>query len=272
MLRVSSFQRRLTLAALWVLTAACGRGKDAPWLTALDPAGHDAKFPIEVGPHAVDCNICHGDTDSFRNFTCINDACHLRPETDPLHSAVSEYEYGRETCYSCHPRGVGEISREDHQQYFPILPAAKHGAVECSSCHPDPSRRTDVKCIDCHPHIEPDTSSKHDLVGGYSWQSSSCLRCHYDASVYRVAGHQPFRIDPRSPHPPSRAECLRCHRASLAEKSWAADFEVFTCTEADCHARGETDGHHDDVGGYSYDSPTCVKSGCHPDGIKREGD
>jgi hypothetical protein len=39
---------------------------------------------------------------------------------------------------------------------------------------------------------------------------------------------------------------------------------IFSCITGGCHAKGETDGHHRDVGGYSYESNACYR--CHQGG------
>jgi hypothetical protein len=317
--------------------SACKAAKDAPWLTALSPEQHREKFPITSGDHAgADCDWCHGDFDTFREFTCIKchdheqsltdpfhlgvpgyvyegesclgchptgegasvvfhepffpigpgtthpeqrcADCHPDPRSDPLivacidchshaeapmrerHAAVVEYRWETAACLSCHPDGVG-LDRDSHT-IFPIAAGTKHEATRCAECHLDPQDRSLVDCILCHAHEETITAGAHLEVGGYRYQSSGCLRCHYDGSVARVAEHRPFRIDRGARH--HGENCLECHPAVLPDRPFGADFSLFDCTP--CHPRGETDGHHDDVSGYRYDSLTCVQSGCHTDG------
>lgn len=66
-------------------------------------------FPIYSGTHngAWDrCSDCHTLSTNYSVFSCLG--CHSQPETSPLHSGVSGYQYNSDACYACHPRGVAE--------------------------------------------------------------------------------------------------------------------------------------------------------------------
>ena len=63
------------LGTLLVL-GACTGGTGVPLAPANSgptPTTHD-RFPIATGPHALDCNSCHGSFSSFTQYTCLN--CH----------------------------------------------------------------------------------------------------------------------------------------------------------------------------------------------------
>lgn len=338
MLRVSSICGGVIAAAL---VGACAPAKDAPWLTATSPEQHTDRFPITTGEHAgMDCNRCHGDFDTFREFSCVTCHDHAQEVTDPQHEGIPGYVFERRSCYqchptgdkaavdfhqdlfpigpssthpeqvcadchldvtdatvvtcidchsheetpmaethqavddyrwetaaclSCHPTGVG-VDREGHAPLFPIADGTKHQETECNECHTNPSDQRDVACIECHEHERGDTDGEHSEVGNYSYSSSGCLRCHYDSSVPRIGDHLPFRVDRNSKHRARNSGCLECHPSFQAEKTFAADFTDFSC--APCHSRSEMDGQHGNRPGYAYDFPTCVQSGCHPDGRK----
>jgi hypothetical protein len=157
-----------------VLLLACdgalgGRGR---WLTAPTPETHDAYFPIQSGPHAVDCGTCHGTFDTFVEFDCLH-GCHDKSETEQGHQGVTGFEYASAACYSCHPRGT-----VDHDQFFPIGASSHHGGIACATCHIDPQDRTKFSCLEgaCHPRGE--TDSHHAEVSGYAYASPSCYSCH----------------------------------------------------------------------------------------------
>ena len=89
---------------LALLAIACQNEAKAPANTAPTPATHD-RFPIASGPHAVECNTCHGDGASFREFNCT--ACHDHNQvlTDQLHKGVATYSYTAMSCFGCHADG-----------------------------------------------------------------------------------------------------------------------------------------------------------------------
>ena len=93
------------------------------------------KFQIVSGPHAVDCNTCHGDFQSFGQFTCFNCHGHEKLLTDMLHvSLVTRgtaslpdggvgYAYDNVSCLQCHSTGAG-------------VPYDHAGiTVSCATCH-----------------------------------------------------------------------------------------------------------------------------------------
>jgi hypothetical protein len=116
-----------------ILLAGCQQGAAAPANTALTPATH--KFPIVSGPHAADCNTCHGDFQSFSQFTCLNCHGHEKPLTDMLHVSLARrgsaavpdggvgYAYDGVSCLQCHATG-GRVPY-DHAGI----------TVSCASCH-----------------------------------------------------------------------------------------------------------------------------------------
>ncbi|MCB9645440.1 MAG: hypothetical protein H6730_02390 [Deltaproteobacteria bacterium] len=200
----------------------------------------------------------------FGAFDCLG--CHLQPETDAAHQGEADYRYASGACVMCHDDGeAGAISRIEHDPIFPVSAATAHGNTACADCHVDASNRENVTCVNCHAHQSADMSTAHTAVGGYRYDTALCEKCHYDSSVFRVSRHQPFRITATSKHRPSRAECLECHPQVLPNRPFpSANFEPFDCLG--CHGRSEMDGQHRGRTGYAYDSPTCVKSGCHPTG------
>jgi len=340
MLRVSQIRRTLMLLA--VLGVGCTSSETpsgVPWLTTLDHDSHEPYFPINSGKHeGTDCNKCHGDFDTFKDFTCIGCHVHEQAETDPQHTAVPDYVYNGTSCLTCHPRGTADGSGVDHTPFYPIgegttheaqdcgdchiVPgdraqvscidchsheqqamAAEHGAMpgyawqtqaclschrdgnalsrdvhdaifpismrtrhaetECSGCHIDANDQEAVTCVDCHEHEELEMATEHGPVGGYTYASGDCMKCHFDASVPDLQTHLPFKIDAASAHAPDKAECLGCHPSELPERPFpSADFTQAGCLG--CHLQADMDPVHLGLLDYVYDSPTCLS--CHIDG------
>ena len=90
------------------------------WLTQPTSEQHTSLFfPISTGSiHAmgspavhvagsIDCNSCHGASDSFRGFDCLT--CHTPTPTIPNHvqKNVGGFSYDSPSCYGCHPDGIG---------------------------------------------------------------------------------------------------------------------------------------------------------------------
>jgi hypothetical protein len=117
--------RRAGACLFALLGAACQTGPpeaQAPAITAPTAATHD-RFPIASGPHAVECNTCHGAGASFREFNCT--ACHAHDQglTDQLHKGVATYSYTATSCFACHPDGSRQAF--DHAGI----------ATGCEACH-----------------------------------------------------------------------------------------------------------------------------------------
>src|SRR5215470_4439527 len=118
----STVAGRVAACLVALLVAACQKSAGAPANTAPTPATHD-RFPIASGPHAVDCNTCHGDGASFREFSCTTCHDHNQALTDQLHKGVATYSYTATSCLGCHANG----SRQ----------AFDHAGIagSCAACH-----------------------------------------------------------------------------------------------------------------------------------------
>jgi hypothetical protein len=108
-------------------------------------------FPIASGPHAVDCNTCHGSYTTFTKFDCVSCHGHGPAATDQLHTSVADYAYRSDACLSCHPDGSrrtfdhagitsGCVTCHAQGATFAALPVAGFahqdvGSTDCSVCH-----------------------------------------------------------------------------------------------------------------------------------------
>ncbi len=254
--------RRLPIAIALVLSACqAPPAGDAPIVTAPTRQSHEAFFPIETGPHGgVECDACHGRSDSFAEFRCLDCHEHGKERTDADHRGVEGYVYASPSCYECHPRGeAGDLS-VDHEAIFPIDEGSAHAEVGCMECHADRADRSKLLCATCH--VPGETEPIHAEVEGFAQDSRTCVRCHADSQVDRVAEHGPFRIQAGAPHETSA--CLDCHPALRADKSFGADFAKQACVG--CHLQPETTSQHVAVDGFVFDDAWCLS--CHSTGEK----
>lgn len=247
-------RRALLTFALAVLgLGACARtsseGGDLRGMTA---SMHEAYFPITSGAHAgADCNVCHGEFDTFSRYSCIGCHDHERPTTDAAHlGIVAGYAYEAQGCYLCHPHG--EAAGFDHEAYFPIGNQTVHQGIRCGACHPDATDRKAIACTVCH--TKDQTDPRHLAVAGYLWQSAACYSCHPSSNVPTPQDHdQRFPISVGTTH--AGIACAACHVDPANRK-------VFDCISCHSHEKPATDSNHAGVPDYSYASAECYR--CHP--------
>ncbi|MDQ3262730.1 MAG: hypothetical protein M3Y59_03570 [Myxococcota bacterium] len=224
---------------------------------------HTPFFPTAAGSkhQGIACATCHPVPGDRKQFDCLSCHTHEKTRTDANHGGVAGYQYQSPSCYGCHPDAtVGEVAHP----YFPVDPGTTHQDAACSSCHQVPGDRKVVNCGSCHSSAE--TAPQHTQVGGYSFSSPLCIRCHGDGQLDRVALHLPFRITGGAKH--AGEPCLTCHPGFRTDKPWAADFTLPKLSCGPCHSRGDMDDKHRNFSGYQYSPPSCFTSGCHPDGSK----
>lgn len=104
------------LCALALAVAGCPQSAVHP--NTLVTAANHVRFPITAGPHAVSCNTCHGDFQTFAQFTCFSCHGHEQLLTDQLHRSLvpgsggklpdggSGYAYDSTSCLACHATGA----------------------------------------------------------------------------------------------------------------------------------------------------------------------
>ncbi len=148
---------RRAAPGLWILVAAACSSRAPPLAnpnSAPTPASH-GYFPITTGPHATDCNTCHGPFPSFAQFSCFG--CHGHEDQNlmgELHLGVPTYAYQSQACYTCHSDGArrpfdhaglasgngGCAACHDTGNLFAALPVAGFthepiGGADCGACH-----------------------------------------------------------------------------------------------------------------------------------------
>jgi predicted CXXCH cytochrome family protein len=148
-------------------------------------------------------------------------------------------------CLSCHADGAGGLPA-NHP--FPAGAGTSHAGIACSACHTNPADRTDLTafaCASCHAGLTtPPTLATAHAITGYAIttylraataggtrttvqvnmaDSQSCLRCHADSQVDRIAAH-PAADSSFGTGSHHGAGCLTCHSKLRTDKNYGADF------------------------------------------------
>ncbi len=207
-------------------------------------------FPLTLGHDIQDCTACHTNgTYSGTDPNCVS--CHQNDYDGTLDPNHSEVGFSND-CASCHTTNPGWAPASINHDFFPLT--LGHDIQDCTACHTNGTYSgTDPNCFSCH---QDDYNSTNDPNHSAAAFPTDCVLCHTTNP-----GWQPTTFDHDNQYFPiysgeHRGEwnsCTDCHTN-------ASDYSVFTCTT--CHTKNETDGEHDEVSGYVYESNACFT--CHP--------
>lgn len=215
----------------------------------------DTAFPL-TGTHAtLDCSDCHTAGVSV-SADCYS--CHSQDyanATNPQHAPDFPTD-----CALCHGTVGWTPATFDHSvTRFPLTGA--HVSVDCAECHVGGQYTgTPIDCYACHRVdyegvLDPDHQAlafPHD-----------CAQCHDTARWDGARFDHAFPIYSGTHNQSRWNTCNRCHDNP-------ANPTAFDCLVCHPHSdQNETDGHHDEVRDYSYQSSRCYD--CHPRG-EGEGD
>jgi hypothetical protein len=207
---------------------------------------HASSFALRGAHATLDCSACHAAGYDLPTDCYGCHAADYNATTDPNHR-----EAGFPTdCVSCHGTGAVTWSGAsfDHSQFFRLQGA--HTTLDCSACHAA-GYDLPTNCYGCHEADYNGTTDPNHRASGFP---TTCDNCHYPNHV--SWSQAVFQHDfPITSGRHSGFSCSDCHPTS--------NFREFSCTG--CHTRSETDGHHNDVGGYVYNSANCYA--CHPRGV-----
>lgn len=217
----------------------------------------DNGFPL-LGAHAfISCEECHAGESSLEfnrlGNECLN--CHLEDyvaTTDPHHAAVNFST----NCVDCHDISGFDWSADGiRHDFFPLEKG--HDIQDCSKCHVNPDfTGTPTECFACHQmDYESAVNPNHSVLNF----NTDCTACHtldldWMPAEYMEHDNDFFPIYSGS-HQGEWDNCTDCHLNP-------SNYAEFTCTT--CHGKDDTDGEHDDVSGYVYESRACLL--CHPTG------
>ncbi len=268
------------LAAIAALATCSGtdKTKQKVFAAPVTAETHEKYFPIASGVHKLDCDACHGVADDFEQARCTSCHTHNESDTRAIHfNLTANYQYADIACVTCHP--TGQSVRFDHTNFFPIREGSKHVGITCARCHTDQTDRHVVDCLSCHPPTP--TDGQHKEVRGYERTSSTCVLCHPDSTVNRIAVHLPFHITRGFAHyaiqyledggvdnefTTPRVACYECHPNTPYGKPFTSDYKTYACVT--CHNRDRLNPTHMNKPTYRFDDVSCLSAGCHQQGAK----
>lgn len=243
----------------------CGRcHTPKSWIVENITAMHQAsRFPL-VGPHVTaDCYACHPSESLLRfeplGVECFD--CHKNKyyaTTAPNH-VESNYST---TCEECHLMTSFDWTGANINHTF--FPLTGGHAIDCIRCHTTGAfAKIPAECVSCHQTDYNSTNDPNHATLGFP---TNCAECHTLNPGWKPAGYtdhdaQFFPIYSGS-HNGVWNSCTDCHTNP-------GDYSTFTCIDCHEHSQANTDGKHNDVGGYSYNSIACFE--CHPRGSAEGG-
>ena len=227
---------------------SCHNPAAANWTASFN---HSQYFPL-VGTHATQqCAACHKNG-VYKGTPRDCYGCHKAKydqTTNPNHAAAGFPT----TCESCHnPASANWTATFNHNQFFPLL--GRHLTAACSSCHKNNVYKgTPRTCYPCHQANYDNTTNPNHRAAGFP---TTCEACHTASDNAWTQGRFNHTWFPITSGRHSGLDCVRCHTNP-------SNYVVFSCLTG-CHAKAETDSHHQGRSGYRYDSAACYS--CHPNG------
>lgn len=133
---------------------------------------HDRFWPLTGKHRSTACAACHaaGDPFSAAPTECV--ACHGK-ELTTANGTVSGHDGFGTDCKACHGTTTWQGATFNHTWFR--LP---HRGSTCEQCHTTPGDASMFSCTTggCHPRSN--TDGRHREVGGYTYDSAACYRCH----------------------------------------------------------------------------------------------
>ncbi|MFI5182636.1 MAG: hypothetical protein ACHQPI_14735, partial [Thermoanaerobaculia bacterium] len=159
---------------------SCHMNTDATWLLAT-AFNHSAYFALSGAHVTAPCSQCHNPpyAPSANNFTTVPtspcSACHLKDyntATTPVNHIAAGFPT---TCDTCHKFSDATwLLAVFSHTWFPM----NHGSAAgvCANCHTNPTNYAVFSCTGCHSLAS--TTSNHQGVSGFVYQSQACYSCH----------------------------------------------------------------------------------------------
>jgi hypothetical protein len=212
-------------------------------------------FPL-TGSHTVPpraCTECHINN----NYNLNSNLCITCHQTD-FQNAVSPVPHTGfpTTCELCHDTIAWTDATFDHNKtQFPLTGSHTVPPRVCVDCHVNNNYQTlPTACIGCH-QADYNGTTNPGHAAQPQFFPTTCQNCHSTTNwlnaSFNHAQYTPFPIN----HGNANGVCATCHTNSN-------DYSVFQCTN--CHSKSQTDGNHQGVQGYVYNSVNCYQ--CHRSG------
>jgi hypothetical protein len=229
------------------------------WIVENITAIHQvSRFPL-VGPHVTaDCYACHP-SESLLRFEPLGVSCYdchkdkYLATTSPNH-VESNYSTNCEECHLM--TSFDWTGASVNHSFFPLT--GGH-SIDCIKCHTTGVfGKIPAECVSCHQANYNSTTDPNHTALNFS---TDCSQCHslnpgWKPASYKEHDAQFFPIYSGS-HNGKWTSCTDCHPNP-------ANYAEFTCIDCHTHNKTDTDNHHGEVSGYSYNSQACYE--CHPSG------
>ncbi|MBK8701253.1 MAG: hypothetical protein IPN29_17615 [Saprospiraceae bacterium] len=186
--------------------ASCHSLTGTEWMTNI--VDHSF-FPLTEGHAIDDCAKCHANGDySLATPDCYS--CHqadFMATVNPNHGALG-FSIDCKLCHSLSPGWMPVDYKEHDATFFPIY-SGKHKGLwdNCASCHTDAADYSKFSCVVCH--TDPETSTAHLLVSGYSFNDDACLACHPTGDADAAFDHNNTGFPLTGAH--KIVDCISCH-------------------------------------------------------------
>ncbi len=224
-----------------------------------------SRFPL-FGPHVTaDCYDCHP-SESLLRFEPLGVECYDCHEADymattnPIHK--DKPDIFTTNCNDCHSVNAFTWTGAGfNHSFFPLT--GGHALNDCTKCHPPGSDYSSISadCYSCHQTDYANTNAPDHIGAGIP---TNCIECHttnpgWKPADFRAHDAQYFPVY-SGKHSGTWNSCTECHPNPN-------NYVEFTCIS--CHEQASTDEHHNEVGGYIYNSAACFE--CHPTGQAEGG-
>jgi hypothetical protein len=217
------------------------------------------RFPLLGAHYMAECTACHPSASLLRfepiGVECVD--CHMTDYQSAANPNHVEGNFSTE-CSVCHEMDSYSWGGAGFSHaFFPLT--GGHDIRDCSRCHtPGSFDNTPTDCYACHAQDYANTSNPVHQVSGFP---TDCLLCHTTAPGWRPADFkihdtEYFPIYSGS-HRSAWTSCTDCHEDP-------GNYASFTCLSCHEHSKSRTDGQHNEVGAYRYNSMACLD--CHPRG------
>ncbi|HEY3296100.1 MAG TPA: hypothetical protein VGL38_11745 [bacterium] len=225
--------------------------------TAWTPATfnhNNTPFPLTGAHQTTACNLCHAGGHYHGTPTdCFS--CHqtdFQNVTDPNHVS-NQFDHN---CLTCHSTTAWNPATFNHSNTsFPLT--GVHVTTACNLCHVNGQYAgTPTDCFFCHQTDYNGATNPNHQSAHFP---TTCTTCHtttgWTPSTFNHDG--PYFPIYSGNHRTAWSTCADCHANP-------SDYTVFSCIDCHAHTRSQTDGQHNEVSGYVYDSQHCYA--CHPRG------
>ncbi|MCF6332284.1 MAG: hypothetical protein L3J11_03290 [Draconibacterium sp.] len=228
------------------------------WIVAnITEIHQESRFPLLGAHNSRDCAACHTGVSNLEfeplGVECID--CHranYEATTNPNHVQTG---FSTE-CIDCHKMDAHEWSASGiNHDFFPLEKG--HDITNCAACHKNGVlEQISNDCYSCHESNFNTTINPSHQKSGFS---TNCKECHTIEPGWKPAEFKThdalFFPIYSGKHRGEWDKCTECH-------SQPENYSVFSCTDCHEHSQSKTNGKHDEVGGYSYNSMACYA--CHP--------